>query len=270
MLANLKDLLKRAQKNKAALGAFNAINIETAQAIVSAAENCQAPVIVETSPGAIKYAGIKNISDVVKNLSNEVNVPIVLHLDHGLSIEDAFECIEAGFNSVMIDGSHLPLIENITLTKKVVEIGHKKGVPVEGEVGTLTEHFRKTKPEEAEEFVRKTKVDALAVAIGSSHGHAANEELDLELLEVLKRKVDVPLVLHGASGVSDDDIKEAIARGICKINIATDIKIVFTKAIRGAFEDAKLIEPRDYLTTAKEAVQKLVEEKILLFGSVNV
>jgi ketose-bisphosphate aldolase len=270
MLVNLKDLLKRAYKKKVALGAFNAYNLETIRGIIKAAEGLNAPVIVETTPKAIEYAGLKYLSTLIREMADDASIPVVLHLDHGLSIEIVEQAIEAGYTSVMIDGSHLPLFENIALTKKAVEIAHKKGIPVEGELGTVTEHLRFTNPEEVPEFVRKTGVDSLAVAIGSSHGHAPKEELDLELLSRIRRKTDIPLVLHGASGVSDPDIKGAIQRGIAKINIDTNLREVFTASIRENIKDPQIIDPRQYLKAAEDAIAKLVEEKILLFGSMNV
>jgi fructose-bisphosphate aldolase class II len=270
MLVNLKDLLKKAYKKKLAIGAFNAYNLETIRGIIKAAEGLNAPVIVETTPKAIEYAGLKYLSTLIKEMADDVEIPVVLHLDHGLSIEMVEQSIEAGYTSVMIDGSHLPLFENIALTKKVVEIARKKGIPVEGELGTVTEHLRFTNPEEVPEFVRKTGVDSLAVAIGSSHGHAPKEELDLELLFKIRRRTDIPLVLHGASGVSDSDIKGAIQRGIAKINIDTNLREVFTASIRENIKDPQIIDPRQYLKAAEDAIAKLVEEKILLFGSMNV
>lgn len=270
MLVNLRDLLKRAYRKKVAIGAFNAYNLETAKAVVKAAEGLNSPVIVETTPKAIEYAGLKYLSTLIKEIAKNVEIPVVLHLDHGLSIEMVEQSIEAGYTSVMIDGSHLPLFENIALTKKVVEIARKKGIPVEGELGTVTEHLRFTNPEEVPEFVRKTGIDSLAVAIGSSHGHAPKEELDLELLFKIRRRTNIPLVLHGASGVSDPDIKGAIQRGIAKINIDTQLREVFTASIRENIKDPQIVDPREYLKKAEEAVVKLVEEKILLFGSMNV
>ena len=270
MLVSSKELLHKAQKKKVALGAFNVYNLETARAVIQAAENLKSPVIVETTPKAISYAGLKYLSTIIKQMAQDATVPVVLHLDHGLSIELAQECLEAGYTSIMIDGSHLPLLENIAMTKKVVEIATKRNIPVEGELGTLSEHLRFTNPHEAEEFVRKTKIAALAVSIGSSHGHAPKEALDLELLGQIRRKTDVPLVLHGASGVSDNDIKGAITLGICKINIDTQLREVFTQAVRVAMQDSHIIDPRDYLLKGQQAVQKTVEEKILLFGSINV
>ena len=270
MLSKLQDLIQKAQRKKVALGAFNAYNLETVKAVISAAEDLNAPVIVQTTPKAIEYAGLKPLSSIVKNLANDTFVPVVLHLDHGLTIEMVKECLDAGYGSVMVDGSHLPLLENIALTQQAVMLAHQKGIFAEGELGTLTENLKFTNPEEVPEFVRKTGVDLLAVSIGSSHGIAPKEELKLELLGKIKAKTNIPLVLHGASGVSDVDVKGAIQRGIVKINIDTELREVFTKAIRDGIKDRQIIDPRDYLKKAQEAVKQAVVQKILLFGSVNV
>jgi len=270
MLVSSKELLHKAQRKKVALGAFNAYNLETAKAIIQAAENLNSPVIVETTPKAIEYSGLKYLSTLIRQMAADANVPVILHLDHGLSIEMAQDCLEAGYTSIMVDGSHLPLLENIALVRKTVELAKKKGIPVEGELGTLSEHLRYTNPKEVAEFVRKSRLFSLAVSIGSSHGHAPKEELNIELLSEIRRKTDVPIVLHGASGVSDSDIKNAILNGICKINIDTQLREVFTQAVRVGITNEKVIDPRDYLAKAREAVQKAVEEKILLFGSMNV
>lgn len=270
MLVNLKDLLKRAYQRKVAIGAFNAYNLETVKAIIEAAESLNAPVIVETTPKAIRYADLRYLSNLIKNIASDVKIPVVLHLDHGLSIEMVEDCLEAGYTSIMIDGSHLPFLENVALTKRAVELASKKGIPVEGELGTITEHLRFTNPEEVPEFVRRTGVSSLAISFGSSHGHAPKEELNLGLLSKIKRKTSIPLVLHGASGVSDVDIKGAIQRGIAKVNVDTDLRIAFTNGIQEALKERQFIDPRDYLNNAKESVKKIVEEKILLFGSMNV
>lgn len=269
MLVSIKDLIGRAQRKKVALGAFNVYNLETTLAVVEAAEELQSPVIVQTTPKAIEYAGLEYLATLIKKVISSSSLPIVLHLDHGLSVELVEECIKAGYTSVMIDGSHLPLIENIALTKRVVEIAHKAKVSVEGELGTLSGELKLTDPKEVSQFVRETGVDSLAVAIGSSHGHAKNEVLNLELLEEIKRQTNIPLVLHGASGVSDADLKGAISRGICKINIDTLLREAFTEAVKEGIK-ARIVDPRIYLKRAKEAVKNVVKEKILLFGSMNV
>lgn len=265
MLISSKKLLKDAQKNGYAIGAFNASNLEIVQAIVEAAKELDSPVIVETTPKAIEYAGLEYLAEIVKLAAEKNPIPVVLHLDHGLSVEMVEKCLKAGYTSVMIDGSHFPLHQNISLTQEVVLLAHKKGIPVEGELGQVTAHLRLTNPDEVSEFVRRTSVDSLAVAIGSSHGHAKNEKLNLRLLEEIRKKTDIPLVLHGASGVSNPDIKEAIKRGICKINIDTEIREVFTQTLKKSLGGS--IDPRDYLGKAKEAVCNLIKEKIRLFGS---
>jgi ketose-bisphosphate aldolase len=270
MLVNPQQWIQRAQQKKVAIGAFNAYNLETARAIIQAAENLNSPVIVETTPKAIEYGGLKYLSTLVKQMAEDASVPVALHLDHGLTLELLAECIAAGYTSLMIDGSHLPLEENIILVKKAVEMAKRYNIPVEGELGTLSVHYQYTNPDEVREFVKRTGVFSLAVSIGSSHGHAPKEELNIDLLKEIRQKTDIPLVLHGASGVSDEDIKKAISQGICKINVDTQLREVFTQAIREAVKDSGYIEPRYYLQKATLAIQKVVEEKILLFGSINV
>jgi len=270
MLVNPKELLKQTQKKHLAIGCFNVYNLETTKAVIQAASNVNAPVIIATTPKTIEYIGLEEIATMVKIMAEKAPIPIVLHLDHGLTIEIAQECLEQGYTSIMIDGSHLPLLENIALTQKVVEIASKKKIPVEGELGSIDTPSKLTNPADVPLFLKKTGVFSLAVAIGSSHGHAPKEELNLELLEQIRRKTNVPLVLHGASGVSDADIKGAIQRGITKINVDTELREVFTNAIKEAMSYSQVLDPRQYLKKAQEAVRKKVEEKILLFGSMNV
>ena len=269
MLIGIKDILKKAQRRKVAIGAFNVFNLESAQAVVEAAEELGAPVIVQTTPKAIAYSGIQYLADIIKKLAKGAKVPVVFHLDHGLNLETIADCLTAGYSSLMIDGSSLPFTENVAITKKAVEMADKKKVAMEGEIGTLSEHLRFTNPEEAEDFARQTKVNSLAVSVGSSHGHAPVEKLDLYLLRKIHYRVYIPLVLHGASGVSDEDIKGAIKHGVCKINIDTELREKFTGAVRKIIRNEKVVDPRDYLSSAKEAVKNAVKQKILLFGSIN-
>jgi len=265
MLVTNKELLLAAQRGAYAVGAFNIQNLESLLAVVEAAVEEKSPVIVAVTPSAIKYGGLRYLATLVKTAAESASVPMSLHLDHGEDVETVQKCLEAGFTSVMIDGSHLPFKENIALTRRVVELTHPKGVSVEGELGRLAGVEEKTveerekvltDPDEAKEFVRRTGVDALAVSIGTSHGaykFKGEPKLDFERLRLIREKVDVPLVLHGASsvpqwiiekatkygaeltgakGIPEDHIRKAIELGITKINIDTDLRLAFTATVR--------------------------------------
>jgi fructose-bisphosphate aldolase class II len=301
MLVTNKDLLQRAKREAYAVGAFNIQNLESLLAVVEASEEERSPVIVAVTPGAIKYAGLNYLARLVKTAAEVSSVPMSLHLDHGEDVETVKKCLEAGFTSVMIDGSHLNFEENIALTKHVVDIAHPKGVSVEGELGRLAGIEEKTveereavltDPKEAEEFVKRTGVDALAVSIGTSHGaykFKGEPQLDFERLRLIRERVNVPLVLHGASsvpqwiiekatkygaelagakGIPEDHIKKAIALGITKINIDTDLRLAFTATVREVLANSpKEFDPRKILGPAKEAMKEVVKAKMRLFGS---
>ena len=258
MLATLRQVLSKAQKAKYAVGAFNINNLEIMQSIVNAAKKLNSPVILQTSEGAIAYAGIKYLKCLVSQAAQDNRIPIVLHLDHGRNPEIIRQAIKTGYTGVMIDASHLPFDKNIAMTKKITAMAHAKGISVEGELGTIGGAEEKiaarriiyTDPAAAKEFVEKTGVDALAVAIGTSHGaykFAGTAKLDIARLQEIKQKVKVPLVLHGASGVPewlvrtaehygaklgkpegvpDDQISQAIKNGICKVNTDTDLSLI--------------------------------------------
>ncbi len=277
MLIPLKEILEEAKKGQYAVGAFNANNMEIVQAIMESAQEENSPVILQASQGALRYAGIEYITSMVMTAAEKVSVPVALHLDHGTSFEQAMLCIRHGFSAVMFDGSKLPLEENISLTAKVVEVAHAVGVSVEGELGRIggTEDDISvdekdalfTNPQEALHFVESTEVDALAVAIGTAHGPYKGEpRLDFDRLEEIKEKVDTPLVLHGASGVSDDSICRAVGLGICKINIDTDIRQAFTRGVSMVLEETPAEYcPRKLLTPAKEEMKKVIKAKMRLF-----
>jgi len=301
MLVTNKELLQRAKREAYAVGAFNIQNLESLLAVVEASEEERSPVIVAVTPGAIKYAGLNYLARLVKTAAEVSPVPMSLHLDHGEDVETVKKCLEAGFTSVMIDGSHLKFEENIALTKRVVDIAHPKGVSVEGELGRLAGIEEKTveereavltDPKEAEEFVKRTGVDALAVSIGTSHGaykFKGEPQLDFERLRLIRERVNVPLVLHGASsvprwiiekatkygaelagakGIPEDHIKKAIALGITKINIDTDLRLAFTATVREVLANSpKEFDPRKILGPAKEAMKEVVKAKMRLFGS---
>ena len=278
-LVPVTELLKKAEEGKYAVGAFNVNNMEIVQAIVAAAEAEKAPVIMQASQGAIKYAGIEYIYALANLAASKTTVPVALHLDHGTSFEQCMKCIRFGFTSVMIDGSKLPLQENIALTKKVIEVARATGVSVEAELGKIggTEddiHVDErdaffTDPEEALTFVQQTGVDSLAIAIGTAHGqYKGVPKLDFARLEKIVGLVKIPIVLHGSSGVPDEAIQEAIGLGVRKVNIDTNIREAFTNACRQVVEsNPKEIDPRKVLSPAREAATDVIRQKIRVFGS---
>jgi fructose-bisphosphate aldolase class II len=301
MLVTNKDLMVPARKNGYAIGAFNVQNLESMSAIAEAATEEKSPVIMQITPSVIKYAGLAYISNLVKTAAQLAPVPIAMHLDHGDSFETAAKCIDAGFSSVMIDGSFLSFDENVAVTKRVVSVAHPKGVSVEAELGKLAGVEERsvaekdailTDPEAAVEFVKKTGVDTLAVAIGTSHGaykFKSEAKLDLERLKMISEKVSIPLVLHGASsvpqeivekankygaelsgakGIPEDQYRKAISLGIAKINIDTDLRLAFTAAVREALTNSpKNFDPRKILGPAKDAMKEVAKGKMGLFGS---
>jgi len=277
-LVTMKELLDKAALGGYAVGAFNCNNMEIVQAIVAAAEKEEAPVIIQASQGAIKYAGLNYIVGLVKIAAENTKVPVALHLDHGTSFEQVVRCIRYGFTSVMVDGSKYSLEENIALTKKVVEIARAVGVSTEAELGKIggteddvsvsDKDAMMTDPKDVEYFVGHTAVDALAVAIGTAHGqYKFKPELDFERLDRIKKLVDIPIVLHGSSGVPDEDIVRAISLGVRKVNIDTNIREAFVKGVRNAVKDPKEIDPRKLLGPAREEMTNIVRKKIRLFGS---
>jgi fructose-1,6-bisphosphate aldolase, class II, various bacterial and amitochondriate protist len=278
-LINPLEIIREAQKKGVAIAAFNVHNLETVQAVAEAAAEERAPVMIQTTPGTLKHAGTPYIGAIVKVAAELNQIPIALHVDHCNSFQTIVQCIQSGYTSVMIDGSKLPYSENVKLVQKVVEFAKAAGVAVEAELGKiggtedqLTVDEREatfTVPEEARDFVIATKIDTLAIAIGTAHGEYKGEpRLDFERLTAIRNLVKIPLVLHGASGVPDESVREAIRRGICKINIATELKIPMAKAIQDCFDkNPRENDPRNYMGAAKEAVKKVVREKIRLCGS---
>ncbi len=278
-LVPVKDLLEKAEREGYAVGAFNCNNMEIIQAIVDAAEAEKSPVIIQASQGAIKYAGLPYIVALAKIAADQSTVPIAMHLDHGTSFDQVMQCIRYGFSSVMIDGSKLPLKDNIDLTNRVLAVARAVGVSVEAELGKIggTEddifvHDREalfTDPEEARIFVESTEVDSLAIAIGTAHGQYKGEpKLDFSRLEKIKSLVKIPIVLHGSSGVPEEAIREAIRLGVRKVNIDTNIREAFVKGIKEIIsQNPHEIDPRKILGPAKKAMTGIIQEKIRLFGS---
>jgi fructose-bisphosphate aldolase class II len=277
----VKELMADAEANKYAVGAFNLNNMEIMQAVIQAGEEERSPVILQASQGGIKYAGISYIVAMARAAAEKATIPVALNLDHGTSFEQAVLCICAGFSSVMVDGSSRPFQANIELTRRVVEVAHIAGVSVEGELGRIggteddisvsEKDALMTDPKDAVTFVQNTDVDLLAIAIGTAHGvYKGKPKLDFERLRIIKEKVDVPVVLHGASGISEDDIKAVVALGVRKINIDTELRLAFSNTVREILDkNSREIDPRKILGPARESMKDVVKQKMRLFGSSN-
>lgn len=275
-----KELLLKAQREHYAIGAFNVENMEMAQAVIQAAEVLRSPVIIQTTPSTVKYAGVQMYHAMVEREARKASVPVALHLDHGNSFELAAQAFQAGYTSIMIDGSHGSMEENISITRKVVEMCHSGQIPVEAELGKVGgkeddldggEDNPYTDPNQAAEFTEETGIDSLAVAIGTAHGiYKGIPKLDLGRLSDIREKVSVPLVLHGTSGVPDETVEECILRGICKVNYATDLRIAFTNGVRIALTgDDGMIDPKKYGRLGLEEVKKYVMNKMKICKSVG-
>ncbi|MFO7153443.1 MAG: class II fructose-1,6-bisphosphate aldolase [Caldicoprobacter oshimai] len=298
-LVTSKKMFEKAYEGGYAIGAFNVNNMEIIQGITEAAKEVNAPLILQVSAGARKYAKHTYLMKLIEAALIETDLPICVHLDHGDSFELCKACIDGGFTSVMIDGSHLPFEENIALTKKVVDYAHERGVVVEGELGRLAgiedavnvseEEAFFTDPDQAAEFVERTGVDSLAVAIGTSHGaykFKGEPKLRFDILEeIQKRLPGFPIVLHGASsvipefvekinkyggqmpgakGVPEDMLRKAASMAVCKINIDSDLRLAMTATIREHFaKDPSNFDPRKYLGPAREAIKELVKHKLV-------
>lgn len=272
------ELLRAADAGGYAIGAFNFSNLELLQAIISAAEAERAPVIVQASQSGLAYAGVECMAAMGRLAAQRASVPVALNLDHGREWTAVMACLRHGFTGVMVDGSHLSWAENVALVKRVVEVAHAMGVSVEAELGRIvgTEDYIRvdqkeelfTDPAEAARFVAETGVDALAVAVGTAHGvYRGEPKLDLDRLARIDELVPVPLVLHGGSGVPDEAIRAAVARGVRKINIDTDLRLAFTSAVREFLAThPEEFDPRKVLQPARERVQQVVRAKMRLFG----
>lgn len=280
MLVTSKELLLDAQANHYAIGAFNVENMEMVQAVVEAAEQLRSPVIIQTTPGTLKYAPPELYYANVAALADAATVPVVMHLDHGSSFELALRAFRAGYTSIMIDGSHSPFEENIALTQPVAAACHAGNVPVEAELGKVGGKEDDldggsgngyTVPEEAAEFVEKTGVDSLAVAVGTAHGvYKGIPKLDLDRISRIRELVSIPLVLHGTSGVPDDTVRECIARGMCKVNYATDLRIAYTRGVREYLaKDPAVYDPKKYSALGRKYVREYVMQKMEVCGSVG-
>jgi len=278
-IVSTKEMLMDAQKRKYAVPAFNIHNLETIQVVVETASELKSPVILAATPSTVRYAGMDYLLALGNTAATKYNIPIALHLDHFQELDFIKQCIDLGYKSVMIDASHEPFEENIKRTRDIVEYAHKRGVTVEAELGRLggreddlevdDKNSMLTDPNLAAEFVTRTEIDSLAVAIGTAHGlYKFEPKLDFDRLLQIKNIVEVPLVLHGASGVPDNSVKRAIELGICKVNIATELKIPFADAVKNYFADHPgANDPRQYLAEGKRAMKRVVVDKIRMCGS---
>jgi len=302
MLATLKDVLSKARKRGYAVAAFNTNNMEITQAIIRAAEHMKSPVIIQTTESAIEYAGLDYLYSIIKVAADTSRVPVVMHLDHGKNLNIIKKCIEKGYSSVMIDASHLSYEDNVSTTKKVVDMARRNNVSVEAELGTIggaedkveSREITMTDPYMAKDFVEKTGIDALAIAIGTSHGaykFSGKAKLDIKRLREIRKIVKIPLVLHGASGVpaevvrkarlygaklsdtsgvSDAQLRLAIKNGINKVNTDTDLRLAFDAAVRESVKKyPEVFDPRKILGHARDYMQKIAEHRIIICGSKN-
>lgn len=285
MLVHIKELFAKEVRGKFAYPAFNTMNLEITRGIIEAAEELGTPVIIETSEGAIKYAGLETMFEMVASLAIKARVPIALHMDHGKDIEQLKRGIELGYSSVMIDHSAASIEENIRDTQEMVEFAHKAGAWVQGEIGRIRgnedwvsvseSESLLTEPEEAQKFYEATRVDTLACSFGTIHGiikmsGIAKARVDIGRIEQVASLVPVPLVLHGASGVPDEIISQAISAGISIINIDTELRIGFTKNLREALrEHPDEVDPRKYLAPAIAGVKAAAMQKLMAFKTIN-
>ncbi len=281
MFVSMKEMLTEAKENKYAVGQFNMNNYQWVQAILKAAEEEKSPVIIASSDRIVEYlGGFRLIASTVKKIMEEMNitVPVAMHLDHGLSIDSCKQAIDAGYSSVMIDGSKYPIEENIALTKEVVEYAHAHGVTVEAEVGSVggtedgvTGGVIYADPIECHRLVQEANVDALAAALGSVHGPYKGEpKLGFVEMKEISDLTEVPLVLHGGSGIPDYQIKKSIELGHAKINVNTECNQAWTSTVRGILTaDQELYNPQSILVPGMEAISQVVKEKMQLFGSSN-
>ena len=290
MFINVADELKKARNGGYALGAFNTNNLEATKAICAAAKKSNFPIIIQTTPGAIDYAGLRQIFEIVKTEIEEAGIEAALHLDHGKDFEVVKKCIDIGYRSVMIDGSKLPFAENVALTKRVVDYAKPKNVSVEAEIGAIgtdegaasgkagagvpasvEDGMREltkaimSSPDEVKRFVELTGVDSIAVSVGNEHGAPEGEKINLKLLEEISKIIEIPLVMHGASGLSDEDIKAVIGLGIAKINIDTQIRKAFIAGLSNI--NAETRDYREILKISMENIEEVVKEKIGLFSA---
>lgn len=279
MLVNMNQMLKKAKEEHYAVPHFNINNLEWTKFILEECNELNVPVILGVSEGAVKYMGsYLVVADLVKAMIKSLNIkiPVCLHLDHGSSLENCISAIDAGFSSVMIDGSRLPLEENIKITKEVVSYAHERGISVEAEVGhigttddNMTKEETNATLEDCQILYENTNIDALAAALGSVHGFYKKEaNLDFETMELINKSLPIPLVLHGGTGIPDDKIRMAISKGISKININTELQSVWSKAVRKyLLENEDVYDPRKIISSGEAAMKERISEIVTLFGT---
>lgn len=279
MLVNMNQMLKKAKEEHYAVPHFNINNLEWTKFILEECNELNVPVILGVSEGAVKYMGsYLVVAYLVKAMIKSLNIkiPVCLHLDHGSSLENCISAIDAGFSSVMIDGSRLPLEENIKITKEVVSYAHERGISVEAEVGhigttddNMTKEETNATLEDCQILYENTNIDALAAALGSVHGFYKKEaNLDFETMELINKSLPVPLVLHGGTGIPDDKIRMAISKGISKININTELQSVWSKAVRKyLLENEDVYDPRKIISSGEAAMKERISEIVTLFGT---
>lgn len=279
MLVNMNQMLKKAKEEHYAVPHFNINNLEWTKFILEECNELNVPVILGVSESAVKYMGsYLVVADLVKALVKSLNIkiPVCLHLDHGSSLESCISAIDAGFSSVMIDGSRLPLKENIKITKEVVSYAHERGISVEAEVGhigttedNMTKEETNATLEDCQILYENTDIDALAAALGSVHGFYKKEaNLDFETMELINKSLPVPLVLHGGTGIPDDKVRMAISKGISKININTELQSVWSKAVRKyLLENEDVYDPRKIISSGEAAMKERISEIVTLFGT---
>ncbi len=275
-LVTSEKMLLDAQKRGYAVGAFNFENMEMVKAIIGAAEELNAPVMLQTTPGTIKYGTLETFAAIVKAEAKKASVPVCLHLDHGSSFDLAVQAIKAGYTSVMIDGSKLVFEENVKVSKKVADVAKAVNIPCEAELGKVggkeDDHEAvgdtNTDPKEAKEFVERTGITSLAVAIGTAHGfYVGTPVLDKERLSQIREVVDIPLVLHGASGLKDEEVRDCVKRGICKVNFATELRKAYTDAGRALIEEKpQTYDPKALGEVGMAAVKEQVMNRMKVCG----
>lgn len=278
-LVTSEKMLLDARKGDYAVGAFNVENMEMVKAVIGAAEELRAPIMLQTTPSTVKYGTLETFAAIVAAEAKRATVPVALHLDHGSSFELAVRAMKEGYTSIMIDGSHETFEDNIAVSKKVVEVARANGIPVEAELGKVggkeddleVEADTNTDPMEAKEFVERTGISSLAVAIGTAHGfYEGTPVLDKERLSEIRKVVSIPLVLHGASGLSDEDIRDCVKRGICKVNFATELRVAYTDGIKKVLEEKPdTIDPKTLGNAGMENVKQLVKNRMLVCGCNN-
>jgi tagatose 1,6-diphosphate aldolase GatY/KbaY len=278
-LVTSEKMLLDAQKGGYAVGAFNVENIDMVQAVIAAAEEMKAPVMMQTTPSTIRYNGMEAFFAHMSVAASMANVPVAVHLDHGDSYALAMQALRVGYTSIMIDGSHNAFDDNIELTKNVVAACQPNGIPVEAELGKVggkeddveSASVGYTVPVEAKEFVERTSINSLAVAIGTAHGvYKGVPKLDRERLSEIRKLVDIPLVLHGASGLSDEEVCECVKRGICKVNFATELRIAYSDGIKAVIaRKPDVFDPKTYGKVGRENVKQLVIGRMKVCGCID-